>query len=47
MPFSLTICSYEEELSLIMLDIDQFKNVNDQYGHIVGDDVLEEVATLV
>lgn len=30
--------------SLIMLDIDFFKKVNDQYGHLVGDDVLRYLA---
>ncbi|MCG2581495.1 MAG: diguanylate cyclase [Marinobacter sp.] len=39
-------CRQNHPLSLLMLDIDHFKQVNDQLGHLVGDDCLVSVARL-
>jgi two-component system cell cycle response regulator len=36
-----------EKLSLIMADIDLFKNVNDQYGHLAGDFILKEISAVL
>jgi two-component system cell cycle response regulator len=38
---------HQEAMSLLMIDIDHFKAVNDQYGHPVGDIVLRDVAKLM
>lgn len=36
-----------QPLSLIMLDIDYFKQYNDHYGHVQGDDCLKQVAAML
>ncbi|MFO7819257.1 MAG: diguanylate cyclase [Halanaerobacter sp.] len=38
---------YDRNLSLLMMDIDNFKEFNDIYGHQVGDEVLKKLAKLL
>jgi diguanylate cyclase (GGDEF)-like protein len=38
---------YGRPLSLVMMDLDHFKRLNDQHGHLLGDQVLREVALAI
>jgi len=40
-------CEDKKELSLMMIDIDHFKKVNDTYGHLFGDYVLETLSNIL
>ena len=38
---------YRRPLSLLMMDVDDFKNINDTFGHQVGDEVLRRIAHIM
>lgn len=38
---------YHYQLACLMIDIDYFKDINDQYGHLVGDIILKDLAEMI
>lgn len=38
---------HQQPLAILVLDIDHFKSVNDSYGHLVGDQVIQHLARLL
>lgn len=40
-------CRSGERIALLMIDVDRFKNFNDRYGHLAGDECLKRVAEVL
>jgi diguanylate cyclase (GGDEF)-like protein len=38
---------YGEQFSIVILDIDNFKKINDDHGHLIGDWILKECASII
>lgn len=45
--FDRLLSHHGEDVALMIVDVDEFKQINDEFGHEVGDDVLRKVGTLL
>ncbi len=50
-PYSLTLAkeslNTKDKVSIVMMDIDDFKTINDSYGHVFGDEVIKKLALIL